>query len=294
MLELVSEYLGVDLKWNMGSNGQLKGVNQHSIYMTIPCYVVLDWTHPSQHEAQWCLFSVVNVEEDKSPHEVHLYQQMFGSLLCLALQTFLYISAPVPISGNFQKAPNRYARRGVERVSRYLRGTINHFLVHHPQGMLLNGYVDSDYAVGTTDRDSQSGYTVKRGSCSRFYAARKQASVPLSTSALEHYAPFFPYSAPLWLSLVLEECGTPTITGTLQSSDDECAIDRDVGERCPFGCAKHIDAKMDFIRDLVRPGFISVQYVTSEDNDAGILTNSVSLAIKKLIMDRFGLQQELG
>lgn len=238
-------------------------------------------------------FSSLELEENKSAHEVWLYQQMNGSLLYVALRTSLDILATVLMSVHFKKAPNRYCSRAVRQWLRYLRGTVKRSLFFQSGDMLFNGDVYSAYPGDNTGWKSLSGYVLKLGSCACFYGARKQAFVALYNSESEYYAPVMTCQELLWLSWNHMECGIPISTGIVLRSDNQPSIDWAVGERFSSGSAKHIDVTTNFIGHFVKSGPIRVEYVTSGNNDADMLTKPPSPAMTKAIMERVGLIQEL-
>lgn len=177
---------------------------------------------------------------------------MIGSLLYLALRTRLEILAPVLILALFQKAPTAYYHRAVKRVLRYLRGTCDHGILYYPGSLDLRGYVDSDFAGDTSDRKSMSGYLLKLGSATCLFGARKQESVVLSTAEAEYYALTFAGQEITWTVRVLRECGLEVdVPGPIRP-DNQCAIEWAAGERRPSGRAKHIDIKVNLVRNLVK------------------------------------------
>ena len=50
---------------------------------------------------------------------------------------------------------------------------------------------------------------------------------------------------------------------TQLSSDNQAAIGWATGGRCPSGRAKHIDVRVNFIRELVKAAKLTVPYVAS-------------------------------
>lgn len=115
----------------------------------------------------------------------------------------------------------------------------------------------------------------------------------LSTGESQQYSIVMVCQYLLFLSRILEDCGLPMSTGIPLCSDNQYAIDWAVGERCPYGRAKHIDVKIHIIPDFVKRGIIKVKYVPSEDSDANILTKPLSPALTNPIMERVCLIQEL-
>lgn len=288
-------YLGVELTWNANHEGELLGLKlgQRLYVEGILRRFGLHNSKPARSPMVESFFSSLSVEEDKSPQDVQVYQQMIGSLLYLALRTRMDILAPVLILARFQNAPTAYCRRAVKRVLRYLRGTCDFGLLYRPGSLELDGYVDSDFAGDTTDRKSMAGYLVKVGSATFFFGARKQASVGLSTGEAEYYAMAMAAQEIMWLVRVLRESGFEVDGSVSLRSDNQCAIEWATGERCQSGRAKHIDVKVHFIRSLVKDNVINLNYVQSEMNDTDILTKPISPASALAIMKRTGLGQAL-
>eukprot|EP00171_Calliarthron_tuberculosum_P022036 IDg22036t1 len=139
-----------------------------------------------------------------------------------------------------QSAPTHYCHRAVKRVLRYLRGSSKHALKYQTGGMTLQAYVDSDYAGDATDRKSMSRYLIK--------------------------------PEVVWLRRVMSEAGLSVDRSIPVRSDNQSAITWATGERCPSGRAKHIDVRIQFIRNLVKASAIDVVYVLSELNDSDFLT----------------------
>lgn len=110
-----------------------------------------------------------------------LFQQTLGSLLYLALRTRPDILVAVLILAQFQNAPTAYCHRGDKRILRYPRGTVNVGLSYYAGGLDLSSCVDSDYAGGTIDPKSMSGYVVKHGKALVMRARKRQTAVALST-----------------------------------------------------------------------------------------------------------------
>jgi hypothetical protein len=54
--------------------------------------------------------------------------------------------------------------------------------------------------------------------------------------------------------------------------------------------AKHIDVRVHFIRELVRCGVVSVEYVSTAINDADALTKPVGPTVLKEALPRIGLE----
>ena len=287
----VDLFLGVELKWKQDANGRLV-----SLKMAQPMYTEsvlrrfgLQNSKPACTPMVESFFKGLADESDKSMVQVERYQQMIGSLLYLALRTRPDIVVAVLILARFQNAPTAYCHRSVKRVMRYLRGT-SEYGVHYTSGNTdLHGYVDSDYAGDTVDRKSMSGYLIKLGSATCLWGSKKQTAVALSTCESEYYAMTLAAQEIMWMRRVLNEAGLKMDRDTPLRSDNKAAIEWAIGERCPSSRAKHIDVRVHFIRELVEKSGLKVTYVSTEENDADMLTKPLGPVLLNGILPRIGL-----
>jgi hypothetical protein len=181
----------------------------------------------------------------------------------------------VSILAHFSQSQTAYCHRGDKCVLRYLRGTINMALVYRNDETHLNAFVDSDYAGDTVDRKSMSGYFVKIGDTACIWGSKKQIAIALSTCEAEYHALTMAAKDVVWIRRVLEEAGLGISGVTPVRSDNQSAIAWATAERTPLNRAKHIDVRVHFIRELVRCGVVSVEYVPTAINDADVLKKPV-------------------
>lgn len=159
--------------------------------------------------------------------------------------------------------PTAYCHRGAKRVLRYLPGTHKYALTSHTGGMAIQASVDADYAGETVDHKSTSGFTVKLGDAVCIWGSRKQSTVALSTGESEYYAMTLAAKETVWVRRVMLESGLGNgmDVAVPARSDNPSAITWATGERFPSGCAKHIDVRVHFIRELVNKSVLNVVYV---------------------------------
>lgn len=126
--EEVDLFLGVRLKWDhdVRSDVRYLRLSQEAYARSILRRFGMDSCKPSITPMVEGFFAGLNLDNDSSPVEIQLYQQMVGSLLYLALKTRPDILASVLILARFQQAPTQFCHRAVKRFLRYLMGTANH------------------------------------------------------------------------------------------------------------------------------------------------------------------------
>ncbi|XP_070008092.1 uncharacterized mitochondrial protein AtMg00810-like [Nicotiana sylvestris] len=107
----------------------------------------------------------LDVDEPGSSVDQNLYRGMIGLLLYLTASKPDIIFS-VGLCARFQANPKESHLTAVEKILRYLKGTID-LCLWYPKGSNFNlvGYADADYACFLVDRKSTSGMTHFRGSC---------------------------------------------------------------------------------------------------------------------------------
>lgn len=88
----------------------------------------------------------------------------------------------------------------------------------------------------------------------------------------------------------LKEIGEVVEGPTPLRSDNASAISWAMGIKSHSKRAKHIDVRVHFVRDLVAQRLIEVPHISSEDNDADLLTKPLGRVKLTRIMDRIGLR----
>ncbi|XP_070029663.1 secreted RxLR effector protein 161-like [Nicotiana sylvestris] len=128
----------------------------------------------------------LDIDEPGSSVDQKLYRGMIDSLL------YLTVSRPdiffsVGFCDHFQVNPKESHLTIVERILRYLKGTID-LCLWYPKGSNFNlvGYADVDYAGFLVDRKSTSGMAHFLGSCLVSWATKKHNSVALSAAEAEY------------------------------------------------------------------------------------------------------------
>ena len=106
-----------------------------------------------------------------------LYKQLIGSLMYL-VHTRSYICYTMNALSQFMSNPKHIHWVVAKHVLRYVRGTIIYGLMYtSSSGVLLSGYVDSDWVGSAVDRKSTSGYCFSMGSAMISWSNKKQGSI---------------------------------------------------------------------------------------------------------------------
>ncbi|KAL0546824.1 hypothetical protein IC582_016742 [Cucumis melo] len=209
--------------------------------------------------------------------EVSLYRQLVGSLIYLTV-TRPDIAYVVHIVSQFMAAPRTIHFIVVQRILRYIKGTLGHGLQFSSQSSLvLSSYSDADWAGDPTDRRSTIGYCFYLGDSLISWRSKKQSVVSRSSTKSEYRA-LADTTAELlwfrWLRWLLADMGVPQQGPTLLYCDNRSAIQiahNDVfHER-----TKHIENDCHFIRHHLLSNTLLLQPVSTTEQPADIFTKAL-------------------
>ncbi|KMS64506.1 hypothetical protein BVRB_019590, partial [Beta vulgaris subsp. vulgaris] len=163
-----------------------------------------------------------------------------------------------------------------KRILRYLQNTRNFGIrFKSEQDPVLEAYVDADWANDAKDRKSTSGYVVFLNGpiC---WSSRKQKVVALSSTEVEYVALTEVCKELSACRRVISEAGVLTLPGpTIIHEDNQSAIALSESETTTRR-SKHIDVKYHYIREEVKKGAVTVQYIPSAENCADIFTKALA------------------
>lgn len=223
--------------------------------------------------------------------DLRQYQVKVGSLLYLAISTRPDIAFAVHQLSRHMVSPHRRHDKAADRVLRYLAGTQNKGLTFGragPQpggGVEISAYADADWGSNRTDRKSVTGWIARVNGDPVSWACKKQNAVALSTCEAELYASATAAQELLWLRGLLMELGVPQpdkigavpraepAAATLYGDNQAAIKTAENGVRSER--TKHIDIRYRFITDLIEDNKIKMQWISTKQQQADVLTKAL-------------------
>ena len=174
----------------------------------------------------------------------------------------------------------------LKRVLRYLKATASMGLVFGSGSdgsddgngaaavTIAPAFCDADWAGDTATRRSTTGYVMKVCGSTVSWASKKQATVSLSSAESEYMAAGAATQEIIWLRALLGELGWPQTEATTLQCDNQPAI-AIASDDVHHARTKHIDIRHHFIREHIRSGALRMQWVSTQQQQADILTKAL-------------------
>ena len=204
----------------------------------------------------------------------HLYPEIIGSLLYLAMNTRPDIAHAVSSLAKFMSCPTSAHLAAARSVLRYVAGTPTLGITYRFTGSSadqLTGYTDASFAGDLDNRRSTTGYVFLYGGAAITWNSRLQPTVAASTTKAEYQSCTAAAREALWLRSLFFDLGI-SISGPVRiACDNQGALSL---LKNPLGSAraKHIDVLHHFARERVARNEISFEYVSTELMVADSLT----------------------
>jgi len=204
------------------------------------------------------------------------YLSLVGSLL-YATQTHPDIQFSVNLVAQFSGNPGIPHLEAAKCILRYLKGTQNFSLIlgqHGRDAVDIVGWTDSDWAGDVDSRRSVGGFVFDVAGGCVSWSSKKQVSVATSSVEAEYVASANATKEAVWLRTLLKEVGYPQHQATIIHADNQGAI---ALARNPtsHSRAKHIDICFHFIRERIEKNEIKLQYISTHQMVADILTKAL-------------------
>eukprot|EP00253_Pinus_taeda_P012929 PITA_12929 len=171
----------------------------------------------------------------------------------------------------------------------FLDGTVDYGLDYRQgDGVRLTGYTDSDCAGCASDRKSTSGCCFGLGSTVVSWFNRKQQSVALSSVEAEYMAASLASCEAIWLlKMLFGLFGQPLRPSVIYCDNQSCIK---LMENPVFhDRSKHIGIRYHFIRDYVQKGAVKLEYISTDEQVADILTKALSWGKHVYFKDKMGV-----
>jgi hypothetical protein len=203
-----------------------------------------------------------------------LYHQLIGSLMYL-VNTKPNLCFVINSLSQFMVEPRRVHWVAAKHVLRHLKGTMDYGLNYdRGDGVRLIGYTDSDWAGCVSDKKSTSSCCFGLDSTVVSWFDQKQKSVAMSFAEAEYMTASHASCEAIWLCKLLVGIFGVQMRLTMIYCDNQSCIK--LSENPVFhDKSQHIEIRYHFIRDYVQRGAIELQYISTEDQVADILTKAL-------------------
>ena len=221
------------------------------------------------------------------------YQRRIGSLMYAMVATRPDIAFAVCKLSQFCQDPCVRHRTAVDRVFRYLKGTIDLCLVYDytKEGHPIS-YADAAYGDDPVDRKSTFGHTLLIGNASVTWASKKQRTIASSTTEAEYIAMCQASKNLVWATRWIKElkfdhiCNLPIkLLG-----DNQGTLDL-IKNPEHHSRTKHIDVQYHYIREVVADGYVEIEHIPTKEMTADIFTKPLNRDIFTTLRARLGLKE---
>jgi len=204
------------------------------------------------------------------------YRSLVGSLRYL-VHTRSDISFAVEFVSRFMEKPRHEHMAAVKHLLRYIAGTIEFGIVYPKLSggdNNLIGYSDSDLGGDTDDRKSTTGIIFFLGDKAVAWQSQKQRVVALSSCEAEYITGAAAACQAVWLTRLLKDVmgDDPQVPQLKMDNMSAIALSKNpvLHDR-----SKHIDTKFHFIRECVDKGSILLEFASSQEQLADVMTKAL-------------------
>ncbi|CAK9827482.1 Retrovirus-related Pol polyprotein from transposon TNT 1-94 [Anthophora retusa] len=213
-------------------------------------------------------------EEERKQMEKTPFRCLIGSIMYVATSTRPDIAYAVSALSQFNENFGEEHWKAAKRVLRYLKKTKDLTMTFKKRGECLTGFSDADWGASVDDRRSYTGYIFRYAGGAVSWSARKQRTVAMSSAEAEYMALSEAAKEAIYLRSFLAE-----IVGKINTTNIFCD-NQSAGLMAKNAVhherTKHIDMRYHFVRDAVQRGEINVNYLSTTEMPADILTKGLN------------------
>ncbi|KAK4362332.1 hypothetical protein RND71_017573 [Anisodus tanguticus] len=203
------------------------------------------------------------------------YQKLIGKLLYLNM-TRPDISFSVQTLSQFLQQPKKSHMEATLRVVRYLKGQPDQgILLSSNESQLATAYCDADWAACPITRRSVTYFIIKIGDSLVSWKAKKQTTVSKGSAKAEYRSLATTMSELVWLLGILKEVDAEIKLPIQVFSDSRAAI-QIAANPVYHERTKHIEMNCHFIRERLQQGIIEINYLSTQNQPADLLTKGLS------------------
>ena len=212
------------------------------------------------------------------------YMSLVGAYLWLSNVSRYYITFISGTLAKFVSNPAMIHYRAALRVLIYLNGTADRALTLSTNtNRPLSAYVDSDWG----SQFSISGGIIELFGCPIHWFSRTQKSVSMSSTEAEYFATCIMVREVLFVRDVVTDFGVALTAPTVIRTDNKGVVDLSF-DPIAFKKTKHILRAAEFVRDRVLRLYVTLVWISGQDNFADLFTKNVTLAIFRHLLKLMG------
>ena len=222
--------------------------------------------------------------------EQQYYQSIVGSLMYAMLGTRPDIGYAESQLSQFNSNPNTTHLNIAKHVLKYLNGASDLGITYGDgtDKLLMEAYCDADHGT-SEDRKSISGIVHILAGGPVSYQSKKQSSIATSSTEAEYMALLFATKETIWINRLLGKLGRVAENGNIIREDNQGAIA--LAHNPEYHARiKHIDIQYHFVRECVEKGLIELQYCSTKDMIADVLTKALARDRHRELISKMGME----
>nr|AAU44091.1 putative polyprotein [Oryza sativa Japonica Group] len=205
------------------------------------------------------------------------YSKIIGSLMYLASATRPDISFAMSKLSRFVSNPGDDHWQALERVMRYLKGTMSYGIHYTGYPKVLEGYSDSNWISDADEIKATSGYVFTLGGGAVSWKSCKQTILTRSTmeaelTALDTATVEAEWLRELLMDLPVIEKPVPAI---LMNCDNQTVIIKVNSSKDNMKSSRHVKRRLKSVRKQKNSGVIALDYVQTAKNLADQFTKGL-------------------
>jgi hypothetical protein len=221
--------------------------------------------------------------------DIRLYQAMVGSIMYANGTTRPEVSFVTNQLARHASKPGKEHLTYAKKAIKYLYDTRTMGLLYKGTVKLtLKGAVDSEYAGDKFDRKSVTGWLISLNGTPVMWQTKKHPIVTMSSTESEYVGYTMIAKNIAWIRNVLSFLDIDMSQPTKVRVDNQGAM-KIAETPKQHGRTKHIDVRYHYIREKINEGMIELEYCSTKDMVADMLTKSLDqkrfIRFRDTIMD---------